>query len=245
MNKIKPRFVYHAEHWRDGKLLSESVSPNLVTDEGLTYLADVALNAGTQITEFRVVPIESNHTPAAGNTYATPGYTECTAYDESVRPVWTEAGVTAKTITNSASKASFTFNSTKTIYAAALVGGGTDSTGAITAFADYSGTVAGTVKVTSAAHGLSNSDVVTISGSTNYNGTFAITVVDVDNFHITDTWVSDDAAGAWGFDASAQKGDTANGAKLISVSNFGSGNEKVMQDDDVLKIYITLEMTSS
>lgn len=66
---------------------------------------------------------------------------------------------------------------------------------AITAFADYSATVAGTVKVTSATHLLETGMKVTITGSTSYNGTFDVTKIDANNYYITDTWVADDAAG--------------------------------------------------
>lgn len=65
----------------------------------------------------------------------------------------------------------------------------------ITAFADYSGTVAGTVKVTSVSHGFETDDIVTHSGTTNYNGTFSITKIDANNYYFTDTWVADDATG--------------------------------------------------
>jgi len=66
----------------------------------------------------------------------------------------------------------------------------------ITAFADYSGTVAGTVKATTAtAHGFSTGSVTTHAGTTNYNGDFEITVIDATNYYFTDTWVADDATG--------------------------------------------------
>lgn len=74
---------------------------------------------------------------------------------------------------------------------------GAGSTGAITAFADYSGTVPGTVLVTDVGHGLLTGMTVTILGTTNYNGTFTITKVSNDTFYITDTWVADDATGNW------------------------------------------------
>lgn len=63
----------------------------------------------------------------------------------------------------------------------------------ITAFADAGG---GEVTVTAAAHGFVTDDIVTISGTTSYNGTFNITKVDANNFKITDTWVADDATGS-------------------------------------------------
>jgi hypothetical protein len=69
------------------------------------------------------------------------------------------------------------------------------NTGAITAFADYSGTVAGTVLATCATHGLTTGDYITIRGTTSYNGLFQITKVDDNTFYFTDTWVADDATG--------------------------------------------------
>lgn len=71
------------------------------------------------------------------------------------------------------------------------------SAGAITTFADYSGTVAGAVLVSSAGHGLAMDDIITIRGTTNYNGAFLVTVVGVDSFYITDAWVADDGASNW------------------------------------------------
>lgn len=71
------------------------------------------------------------------------------------------------------------------------------TSGAISAFADYSGTVAGTVKVTDVAHGMQTDNTVTIIGTTSYNGTFVITKIDANNFYITDTWVANDATGTW------------------------------------------------
>ncbi len=65
----------------------------------------------------------------------------------------------------------------------------------ITAFADYSGTVAGTVLVTSAAHGLVTGDLATISGTTNYNSDYSITFVATDTFYIVEDFVADDATG--------------------------------------------------
>ncbi|MHC4605246.1 MAG: phage tail protein, partial [Planctomycetota bacterium] len=69
----------------------------------------------------------------------------------------------------------------------------------ITAFADYSGTVAGTVKVTSASHGLITGDMTLQAGTTSYNGDFSVTKIDANNYYITDTWVANDATGttAW------------------------------------------------
>jgi len=117
--------VWEWEHWRGGKLIDTWKEKNLCTDEGLNHVIDVAFSAATQITAWYIALFEDDHTPAAGDTYAVPGFTESTAYTETNRPAWQEAGPSAKVITNSANKATFTINATKTIYGAALVGGGT------------------------------------------------------------------------------------------------------------------------
>jgi hypothetical protein len=116
------------EHYRDGRLIDSWVEKNLCTNQGLNYLLDASFSGATAITAWYVAVYDNNHTPASNNTYATPGFTEATNYSEATRPAWTEAGVSAKSITNSASKASLTFSSAATIYGAALVGGGTAAT---------------------------------------------------------------------------------------------------------------------
>ena len=68
----------------------------------------------------------------------------------------------------------------------------TGKTGAITAFADAGG---GEVTVTSVAHGLSENDFLSITGTTSYNDIFGITNVTDDTFDITDTFVADDGTG--------------------------------------------------
>ncbi len=70
------------------------------------------------------------------------------------------------------------------------------STGTITAFADYSATVAGTVLVTDASHGLATGNSITIAGTTSYNGTYTVTYVGANTFYITATWVATET-GTW------------------------------------------------
>lgn len=61
--------------------------------------------------------------------------------------------------------------------------------------ADYSGTVAGTVKgTTPSAHGLVSGDIVQIT-NTSMNGTYAVTVIDADEFYFTKTYSATDNAG--------------------------------------------------
>lgn len=91
------------------------------------------------------------------------------------------------------------FNSLKYVMAsngteARLLYLNTGLTGSITVFADAGG---GQVTVTSAGHNLHNNDSVTITGTTNYNGTYTIANVTTNTFEITATWVSDDGTGTW------------------------------------------------
>lgn len=83
------------------------------------------------------------------------------------------------------------------------------STGAITAYAEVGGE--GTVLVSSAGHGLSNGNIITIRGTTNYNGVFEVSSVTTDTFKIVDTWVNDNGASDWDQGASLTVGTGAAG----------------------------------
>ncbi len=67
----------------------------------------------------------------------------------------------------------------------------------ITAFSDYSGTVAGAVLVTftTADTAYLTNDTVTIAGTTNYNGTYTVTKVSTTQYYITHAWSGNDATG--------------------------------------------------
>lgn len=121
--------VFHCAIRRDGKIIDEWDEPNLVTNEGLNHALDAVLSGGTQITSWYIGIFEGNATPAATWTAAnvTANSTECTAYDEATRQAWTEAGASSQSITNSAAKATFTINATKTVYGAFLVSNSTKS----------------------------------------------------------------------------------------------------------------------
>ena len=72
----------------------------------------------------------------------------------------------------------------------------TNLTKTITAFADSSISSGVKTKVTSAAHGYSDGDLVHISGTTSYNGGWEISNVTTNTFDITMVFVADDATGA-------------------------------------------------
>ena len=92
----------------------------------------------------------------------------------------------------------------------------------ITAFADYSGTVAGTVKATSVAHGLTGTSTKQITGTVNYNGSKTITVIDADSFYFTATWVASET-GWWSISTEGNN-NTAVGYNTGRGIVTGSGN---------------------
>lgn len=91
--------------------------------EGRNHFLDVVLHGSAQVTTWYVAPFEGNYTPVAGLTAATftAAATECTAYDESARVAYNEAAAAAGVTTNSANRAVFTMNASKTLYGAAIV----------------------------------------------------------------------------------------------------------------------------
>ena len=104
-----------------GELKWVEETHNIITNEGLDHILNCLLHAGTQFTTWYLTLSETNTTPLATHTYAVPGYTECTAYDETVRQTYVEAASSSQSVTNSANRAVFTMSATKTIYGAALV----------------------------------------------------------------------------------------------------------------------------
>jgi len=127
-----------------GKLISDNKFHNVVTDEGLNHILNVVYHGTTPVSPWYCLLFESDTTPDADTTYATPVFTECTAYYEATRPEYNEAAASGQSITNSANKATFTASATKTLYGAALVSyatkGDTAQAGAILICAGKFGT---------------------------------------------------------------------------------------------------------
>jgi hypothetical protein len=114
---------------KNGKLKwAELNRPNIVTHEGLDAMLNIMFHASTQITTWYIAPVETDTAAAATMTYAVPVYTEWDGYTEAARQAFVEAAASSQAITNSANKAVFTSNETKTLYGACLVGGGTAAT---------------------------------------------------------------------------------------------------------------------
>lgn len=115
--------VFEFELVRDGKVIDKWSEHNLVTNQGLNHLLNVGFSGDTAASAWYVGLFNTAHTPAAGDTAATIATTagESSAYDEVTRPLWVEVGASNQSITNSASKATFTINAPTTIYGAFLI----------------------------------------------------------------------------------------------------------------------------
>lgn len=128
-SKIAVNGKYHGQIIRAGRVIDEWEDSNLVTNEGLNALLNIMFNGATAISPWYLGIFEGNYTPLATVTAATitAASTECTTYVSATRPEFVEVAATAQSITNSASRASFVFNATKTIYGAFLVSNATKS----------------------------------------------------------------------------------------------------------------------
>lgn len=128
--------IFTGQILREGQIIDEFDVGNIVVDQGLNHLLNVAFNGATQINPWFLGLFEGNYTPVAGVNAATivGASTECIAYSEATRPEFIEVASTAKSITNSAAKATFTFTSNKTIYGAFLISDATKSGTAGTLF---------------------------------------------------------------------------------------------------------------
>jgi hypothetical protein len=121
--------VFTFQQIRDGKVIDEWEEKNLVVNEGLNHLLDATLHGATQEASWFIGIFEGNYTPVTTDNASNIAInaTESTAYTETTRPAWTEAAAAGQSITNSANKATFTINATKTIYGAFLISDSTKS----------------------------------------------------------------------------------------------------------------------
>lgn len=102
----------------DSVVLSVEDVTNLIPTEGLNYLLGAGLTGQTAYATWYIALFEGNYTPVAGVTAATfpAAATESTAYAETNRVTWSPGAISAGSVSNTASKAVFTINATKTIY---------------------------------------------------------------------------------------------------------------------------------
>lgn len=123
----------------DGKLKWEDTAKNIVTNEGLDHILDVVLHAATQKTTW-YVGLKNAGAVAAGDTMAAPGsWTENSNYTGN-RQEYVEAAASSQSITNSASKASFSIDTdAQTIAGAFLTAAATGTAEVLLCVADFTG----------------------------------------------------------------------------------------------------------
>lgn len=120
---------FHIDHVRDGKVIGTEDVTNLVVNEGLDHVLNTVFHSGTQVATWFLGLFEGNYTPVAtvGAATIAAAATETTAYTETQRQEYNEGAASGQSITNSANKATFTMNATKTIYGAFLASNATKS----------------------------------------------------------------------------------------------------------------------
>jgi hypothetical protein len=119
----------------DGNIKWSSEFDNIVTDAGINYLLDAGLSGGTPITAW-YVGLKGTGSVAAGDTLAShAGWSELTPYSGN-RLAWTDGGVSAKSVTNSASPASFAITGTATVTGAFLASAATGTSGTLFSVGD-------------------------------------------------------------------------------------------------------------
>lgn len=98
-----------------GRVIDVGAILNLVTTAGLNKYLDATLKTGLTSPAWYLLLTDGTPTVAAGDTMAShAGWVEVTAYSESVRQTWTPGTISAGSVDNSGSVATFTVSSDNT-----------------------------------------------------------------------------------------------------------------------------------
>jgi len=114
--------VYQVECVRDGKVIWTDEFHNIVVTAGLNDSLDKHLKGDAYTAAWYVGLIDDTPTIAAADTMAShDGWVEVEDYDEATREALVLGSVSAGSVSNTASKASFTINDTVTVGGAFIV----------------------------------------------------------------------------------------------------------------------------
>ena len=118
---------YHGTLIRDGRVIEDWIDKNIVVNQGLNDWLSVYLAAGSQKTTWYLGLFSGNYTPLSTDTAANiaSNSTESSAYSGGVRPTWSPGAVSGQAVDNSASRATYTFTGTTTIYGGFLISNNT------------------------------------------------------------------------------------------------------------------------
>ena len=112
--------TWHWKLFRDGKLVDEWESKNVVTTQGISYMLDCMFDSSAQ-TSWYVGLFNNDYTPAVTETYQSRDFVESDGYSEGARVLYQSAAAGGTTeISNSGNVAEFSISATTTIYGAFL-----------------------------------------------------------------------------------------------------------------------------
>lgn len=125
-HRIELGGIFTVDHYRAGNLVYTGSSHNIVTNEGLNIALQALFSDSAFTDEWYIIIYKTDNDPIAGTTYATPVYTECTGgtpgdVAEADRQAYA-GDIAGAGVTNTASKAVYTMESSNTIHGAAMVG---------------------------------------------------------------------------------------------------------------------------
>jgi len=157
MNKMSLQGRFRVEHYdKDGQLKATYRVPNGIVDVGLNKILDDMFSGGTASGTWYIGLVDNSGFTAFANadTMASHGgWSESSAYTETVRQTWTEGGASARSITN-ASTVDFSINATVTFQGIFIVDSPTKAgtAGTLWSTAAFASTVAAvsgdTLKIT-------------------------------------------------------------------------------------------------
>jgi hypothetical protein len=131
IDSLKVGGVFQVTCYRkDGSIRWQDTAKNIVTTEGLNHILDV-LFTGTgesQVDPWYVGLLAASPTPAAGDTLS--GISEFTDYDEAARQAYVDVR-SNQTVTNAASKASFTIDTNSSTIGGAFLASASSGTSGI------------------------------------------------------------------------------------------------------------------
>jgi hypothetical protein len=120
--------VYHFECFdKDGNLKWEETQHNLVTTVGLNDSLDKHFKGSSYSATWYVGLTSASPTLSAADTAASKAWTEIVAYSESVRQTLTLGTVSGGSVSNTASKATFSINGSTTVGGAFVISNSTKS----------------------------------------------------------------------------------------------------------------------
>ena len=142
LGRVKMGSVYVFECFdKHGNLKWREETPNTVVNVGLDDVLNKYLK-GSAYTASHFVGIKGAGAIAAGNTMASTGsWSELTVYSNANRPGYTPGSVASQSVSNAASKATFSINSSGAVAGAFLVDNNTKggSAGILYGVADFAG----------------------------------------------------------------------------------------------------------